>query len=86
MNGPFPLIVGGLRDLAGMELPGLELRPELPSAVPIYMKNADGIQCLVGTRFATSAEAQDFARGLEDCCECDGQRLLFKRPFPAITH
>ena len=29
MNRPFSLIVGGLSDLAEMELPGIELRPEL---------------------------------------------------------
>ncbi len=83
MNGPFPLIVRGLRDLAGMELPGLELRPELPRAVPITQKR-DGIYYLIGLRFKTAAEAEKFADGLAEFCDRDGERLVLKKP-PAIN-
>jgi len=61
MTTPLHLIVGGLRDLAGMELPGLELLPESPRAVPITQKRRDGYY-LVGIKFETSAEAEHFAR------------------------
>ncbi len=78
MNGPFPLIIRGLRDLAGMELAGLELREDLPRTVPITQKR-DGIYFLIGLRFETAAEAEDFASGLEEFCDRDGARLLLKK-------
>jgi hypothetical protein len=80
----FSLIICGLRDLAGMELPGIELRPELPRAVPVTMRRDEGIY-LVGLRFETAAEAENFAKGLEEHCDRDGQRLLFKRSWQATT-
>jgi hypothetical protein len=81
---PFSLIIRGLRDLAGMELPGLELQPELPRAVPVTMKYEDGIHYLVGLRFETAAEAENFADGLAEFCDRDGERLFLKKP-PAIN-
>ena len=79
---PFPsLIIGGLRNL--MDLSGIELRPELPSAVPITQKR-DGIYYLIGLEFSTAAEAESFANGLAEFCYSDGARLFLKRP-PVIS-
>lgn len=83
MSHPFSLIVHGLRDLAGLELPGIELRSELPRAVPVTMKRDDSIRYLVGLDFATAAAAEDFANSLEEFVDRDGARLFLKRP-PAI--
>jgi len=78
------LIIRGLRDLAGMELPGIELRPELPRAVPITMKRDDGGYDLVGLRFDSSTGAADFANGLGEVCCRDGEQVFLKKP-PPIT-
>jgi hypothetical protein len=84
MNGPFPLIVRGLRDLAGMELPGLELRPELPRTTPVTMKREDGVYYLVALDFETPDAAENFRSGLEKQCDRDGARLFLKTPPPII--
>jgi hypothetical protein len=84
VSTPFHLIVRGLRDLAGMELSGLELQPELPQAVPVTMKKEDGMGYLVGLDFYTAEEAEKFADGLSAFCDLDGARLILKRP-PAIN-
>ena len=82
MASPFHLIVGGLRDLAGMELRGLELRPELPRAIPITQER-DGAYFLVGLRFESADEAEKFAEGLSEfLVERDGERLMLKKPAP----
>lgn len=82
MASPFHLIVGALRDLAGMELAGLELRPELPCAIPITQKSG-GTYFLVGLRFESADEAEKFAEGLGEFVDRDGERLMLKKP-PAI--
>lgn len=79
----FSLIIRGMRDMAGMELPGIELRPELPRAIPITVRRDDGVY-LVGLRFKTVAEAEKFAEGLAEFCDRDGEQLFLKRP-PAIN-
>jgi hypothetical protein len=85
MTTPSHLIVGALRDLAGMELLGLSLRPELPRAVPVTQKR-DGMYYLVALRFETTDEAERFQSGLEEFCDgnCDSGMLFLKRP-PPIT-
>jgi hypothetical protein len=80
MNGPLPLIIRGLRDLAGVELSGIELRQELPRAVPMTQKR-DGIYYLIGLQFETTAEAEKFAEGLAEFCDREGARLFLKRPL-----
>lgn len=72
-----------LERLAGMELPSIELQPEFPRAVPVTMKNEDGIRYLVGLDFTTAAAAENFAQGLEEFCDRVGARLFLKRP-PAV--
>jgi hypothetical protein len=54
-------------------------------AIPITMKRDDGIRYLVGLRFENAAEAEQFVNGLSECCDGDGRRLFFKRPWQAIT-
>jgi hypothetical protein len=77
---PFPsLILGGLCDRLSA------LRPPLPRAVPMTQKRDDGIYYLIGVRFDTEAEAQNFALGIEGHCDVDGQRLFFKRSWQATT-
>jgi len=85
MNGPFPLIIRGLRDLAGMELSGIEVRPELPEASPITMRREDGACELIGLRFSTADEAAAFADGVAGVvtqCDRDGQRVFLNKPAP----
>lgn len=81
---PISLIAGALPGLAEMELPGIELRPELPRAVPMTQKR-DGVYYLIGLRFETAAEAENFvAEELAEFCDRDGERLFLKKP-PAIN-
>jgi hypothetical protein len=82
---PISPIIAGLRDLPGMELLGIKLKPGFPRAVPISQKRDDSIHYLIGLRFETPAEAESFANGLTDHCSRDGQRVLFKRPGPPTT-
>jgi hypothetical protein len=77
------LIICGPRDLVGMELSGIELRQELPRAVPVTQK-CDGMYYLIALQFDTAAEAEHFASGLEEHCDRDDTRLFLKRP-PTIT-
>ena len=83
MNQPFSLI-RELCDATGMDLSGFELRPPLPRAVPITQKR-DGVYYMIGVRFETEAETENFAQGLDAHCDRDGRRLLFKRPWQATT-
>ena len=76
----FSLIVRMLRDVAGMELPGLELRSELPRGIPVTLRHDDGTHCLIGLDFETAAEAEKFGDGLAAFCHRDDARLFLKRP------
>lgn len=63
-------------------LSGIELGPRLPRAIPRAIPmtvSADTIRLLVGLRFETAAEAQDFANGLADFVDRDGERVLLKK-------
>jgi hypothetical protein len=57
--------------------------PDLPRAVPVFTRWVDGWY-LVGLDFETDGEAAAFADGLADDCDCDGRRVLLKRP-PTIN-
>jgi hypothetical protein len=78
----FSLVVRMLRDVAGMELSGLELRPELPRTVPVTQKR-DGVYYLVALDFETPDAAENFRSGLEKECDLAGARVFLKNP-PAI--
>lgn len=57
--------------------------PDLPRAVPVFTRCVDGWY-LIGLDFETDVEAAKFAVGLAEHCDCDGRRLLLKRP-PTIN-
>lgn len=53
--------------------------PTPPSAIPMTMKYDDGLYYLIGLRFETVAEAEDFANGLAAFSEGftrNGERLF----------
>lgn len=58
---------------------GIELGPQLPRAVPVTQKLADGSYKLVALRFDTAAAVEDFAKGLAEFVDRDGERLFLKK-------